>query len=286
MARYPQGATVTLSFTVKDSTGSLVDASPIALTVHKPDGTVTAGSPYTPAHDGTGLYHQDLPLTDIATVGHYQHSLTATISGKAGVQVGSFDVFDPFEVTVLSLGDAKDMLNIPQSSTTDDAEILRKIATIEANIEKMTGGPVVTRQISNERVRVGTGYRTLTVRYRPLVAVVSIVDVATPTVTLDLSDLDPDYATGVLRRRLQLPFWGVGPFYLVTYTAGLGTAVPAGITEAAAIILDHLWQTQRGQAAAGAPFGGQEVTTLPGFGFAIPNRAAELLSPYALEVFV
>jgi hypothetical protein len=285
MARYPQGATVTLNFTVKDSTGTLVDASPISLTVHKPDGTATAGSPYTPAHDGTGLYHQDLPLTDITTIGHYQHALTATISGKAGVQVGSFDVFDPFEVAVLSLQDAKDMLGIDQAYITDDAELRRKIATITANIERSIGGPVITRQIDSERVRAGTGYRTLTVRYRPLVSVVSITDVASQS-TLSLSDIEIDSVAGVIRRRLQLPFWSYGPFYTVTYTAGLGTAVPAGIGEAAAVILQFMWQTQRGGAAAGTPFAGQETVTPPGWGFPIPGHAWWALLPYAAEAYV
>ena len=285
MARYPQGATVTLSFTVKDATGTLVDASPVSLAVRKPDGTATVGSPYTPTHDGVGLYHVNLPLTDVSTIGHYQHALTATISGNAGVQVGTFDVFDPFEVSVLSLQDAKDTLNIPQSRTADDDKIQRKIATIEANIEKMIGGPVITRSIANERVKVGSGYRTLVVRYRPLVSVTSIVDVASGT-SLALDDLDPDLATGVIRRKLQLPFWSRGPFYLITYTAGLGTAVPQGIEEAAGIILQHLWEVERGGATPVIGFGGEETVTLPGWGFAIPNRAAELLSPWAIEVYV
>jgi hypothetical protein len=277
VSRYPQGATVTLSFTVKDATGALVDASPISLTVHKPDGTATAGSPYTPTHDGTGLYHQDLPLTDIATIGHYQHALTATISGKAGVQVGSFDVFDPFEVTVLSLQDAKDMLNT--TTTTDDAEILRKIATIEANIEKTTGGPILNRTIT-ERVDISDSPWEIRVLKRPLVSVTSATDVGTG-LAVDLTDSELDTNSGFIRRKLGVSYVTGSGVLSVTYVAGWGTAVPPGITEAAALILKFLWETQRGGAAAGTPFSGEETQTLPGWGFPIPVRAAWELEPYA-----
>src|SRR5215468_9100198 len=273
MARYPSGATVTVSTTITDRTGAAADASPITLTVHKPDGTSTAGSPYTPAHDGTGQYHVDLPTADTATVGAYPYTWTATVSSVVGVSTGNFDVFDPFEPATIALQDAKDMLNIPQSVTTNDAEISRMIATVKAIIEKAIGGPVITRQFTNERVKCGTGYRTLTVRYRPLVSVVSIADVANG-VAISLTDIDVDYNAGVIRRKLQLPFPSWGPYYLITYTAGLGVAVPPGIEEACAIILKHLWDTQR--ANAPVPFGGTEdLRTLPGWDYGIPPRAAD-----------
>lgn len=281
MPRYGLGSGVRVNVpqAITDDTGTAVNPATIKLTVQKPDGTTQDYT--TPTNIGTGLYYQRVPKTDLTQLGHYQYVWTTTSPDGVSPPSG-FEINDPFEVTVLSLQDAKDMLSIPQSSTTDDAEILRKIASIEVDIEKATGGPVVTRQISNERLRVGNGYRTLTVRYRPLVSVISIADVANG-VAISLSDLDVDYATGVIRRKLQLPFWSWGPFYLVTYTAGLGTAVPPSIAEAAAIILDHLWTTQRGNAAA--TFAGQDTVTPPGWGYAIPNMAAEKLAPFALEAF-
>lgn len=283
MARYAQGQPVTVSATITNNATPpvLVDAGTLTLTVQKPD--ASSQSYATPAHDSTGKYHQDIPATDLAILGHYQYKWVSTGTG-AGVIPGAFEVYDPFEVTVLSLQDAKDTINIPQSTTTFDAEIYRKVATIEANIEKTIGGPVITRTISNERQRVTGGYRTFALRYRPLVSVTSIVDVASG-VAMSLSDLDPDYTTGILRRKLDLPFWSRGPYYLITYTAGLGTAVPASIGEAAAVILQHLWETQRGVSSA-PQWAGEQTVTLPGWGYAIPNRAAELLSPYAYEVYV
>jgi hypothetical protein len=286
MSRYPQGQPVYLPFTVTDNTQTPpvpVDGGALTLTVQKPDLT---SQTYTPTHDGaagSGLYHQIIPVADLSQLGQHKWKLVITGAG-AGVAYGIFDVFDPFEVTVLSLSDAKSMLNDVATDTTDDAEIQRKIAAIEAGIENVIGGPVITRTISNERLEVGSGYRTFALRYRPVVSVMSIVDVASG-VAMSLADIDLDPVTGIVRRKLNLPFWSRGPFYLITYTAGLGTAVPQAIAEAAAVILKHLWSTQRGNALT-VPTGGEQMTTVPGMGFMVPNLAAELLAPYAQEVYV
>lgn len=296
MSRYPLGQPVRLSTTVRDTTGTLVTPTTLTLLVKVAavDGTSTTTGTYTsPVQDSTGTYHQDVPATDLTATGHYQYTWTATGSG-AGVSYGDFDVFDPFETRVLSLADAKDMLNIPQTSTTNDAELDSWIATIESSLEAMTGGPLVNRQIT-ERVEVTSGYTVLCVRQRPLVSLVSVVSASSgqPLSIVDMTDLDRN--AGTIRRSLGLPF--IGPYFMwlpifnVTYTAGWGTAVPAAFNSAARIIIRHLWDTQRG--AASAPMlGGDETAMIPGFGFAIPNRAVELLQgqqdgmPFMREAFV
>lgn len=286
MARYPQGQTIRLSTTVRDVTGALVNATTLTLTVkrYQADGTwATAGTYTSPTNDGTGLYHQDVPAADINTIAHYQYSWVSTGTGAGVSPTATFEIYDPFEVTVLSLQDAKDHLNIAQATTTYDAEILSKIATIQANLEKLTGGPILTRSVT-ERVTAGYAGTSLSVRQRPLVAVTSIADVASGA-TIDTSDIELDTNAGVIRRKLGRPFLGRSDAYTVTYTAGWGNAVPASFNEAARIILEHLWQTQHGPSTRPA-FGGEETTLLPGFAFAIPNRAAELLSPYLVEAYV
>lgn len=67
-----------------------------------------------------------------------------------------------------------------------------------------------------------------------------------------------------------------------TYTVGRASA-PDAVRLAALIIAEHLWQTQRGNAPSALPAtdtGFAEPTF--GVGFAIPNRALELLGPYLL----
>lgn len=283
--RYPLGAPVRVGppdnpILVRDLTQlskPLVDAGTITLTVQKPD--LTTLPPYTPTRDQLGTYHQDLPTSDLATAGHYQWKIVTTGTG-AGVWYGDFDLFDPFDVAVLPLQDAKDMLNIAQSKTTFDAEIQVWIDTIGAGLEKLTGGPLVNRSIS-EYCKALRSYREIAVRYRPLVSVTSITDNATGTV-LPLTDLDVDTNAGIIRRKLQLPFWSRGPYYTVVYVAGWGVPTPPAFNAAARIILAHLWETQHGPSTRPV-LGGEETAVDYGLGFAVPNRAAELLAPYALE---
>ena len=296
MSRYPLGQPVRVSATVRDTSGNLVNAGALTLLVKlaQADGTwLTTGTYSSPASDGTGLYHQDVPAADLAGLGHYQYTWTATGTG-AGVSFGDFDVFDPFEASVLPLQDAKDALNIPQATTTYDTEIQAYIATIETSLEGFTGGPVINRSIT-ERTELTGHYEVFQVRQRPLVSVTSIVSVASGQ-PLDISaGLDIDANAGTVRRKLGWPFYG--PYFVwlpamtVTYVAGWGTSAPAAFGVFARLVLQHLWETQHGPAARPS-MGGMDMIQPPGFSFAIPNRAAELLNgtvggmPLRLEAYV
>jgi hypothetical protein len=274
MARYSTGQPVRLSTTVRDVTGTLVSPTAITLTISKPDGTTQSYS--SPASDGTGLLHQDIPVTDLGQVGHYQYKWTSTGTG-AGESAGNFDVFDPFEPAVLSLQDAKDMLNIPQSSTASDAELQSYVATIETSLEGLTGGPLISRVITGERCEFTGWYQMLQVRQRPLVSVTSITSVMSGTV-LDISaGLDINGAARTIRKKDGSPFPSDSAVVLVTYVAGWGTAAPAALNLAARLILDHLWETQHGPAGRPSMGGAELLTAVPGFPYAIPNGAAELL---------
>jgi len=280
VARYPQGQPVKVSTTVRDTTGALVNAGTLTLLVKTAaaDGTwTTTGTYSSPANDSTGTYHQDIPVTDLATTGHYQYTWTATGTG-AGVSYGEFDVFDPFETSVISLQDAKDQLNIPQASTASDTEIASWIATIESSLKRATGGPVVNRTVT-ERAEMLSGQTVILVRQRPLVSVTSIASASGSAIDIS-GGLDLDVNAGTIRRKLGLPFFG--PFFTwlpqvtVTYVAGWGVTVPASFASFARIVLAHLWSSQRGPLTV--PMGGGDLVTPPGFGFAVPNMAAELLA--------
>ena len=297
MARYPLGAPIRQSTTVRqlnvDGTYSLVNATTLTLTVAKPDASQQVYS--SPVNDGTGLYHQDIPATDLTQTGHYQYTWVSTGAG-AGVSFGDFDVFDALaEVAVLPLQDGKDALNIPQATTSNDTEIQAYIATIESCLERYTGGPLVNRTISNERTEMQSYQTVIPVRQRPLVSVTSITSASGGTIDIS-AGLDLDANAGLIRRKLGLPFYG--PFFVwlpqvtVTYVAGWGTSVPATFNTVARIILQHLWVTQHGPSARPMMTGEVETTVLPGFGFAIPNQAAELLNgsqngvPFMSEAFI
>jgi hypothetical protein len=285
-----------LSTTVRDVTGALVNAGALTLLVKiaQADGTqLTTGTYATPTLDSTGNYHQDVPVTDLAAAGHYQYAWTSTGAG-AGVSFGEFDVFDPFEASVLPLADAKDALNIPQTTTAADSEIAAYVATIESCLEGYTGGPLVNKTITAERSEMMAGQTVIPVRQRPLVSVTSITSVAGGVIDIS-GGLDLDKNAGLIRRPLGYPFYG--PFFMwlpgvnVTYVAGWGVTVPAAFNAAARIILGHLWESQHGPSSRPS-IGSEELVTVPGFGYAIPPQAAELLDgslngiPFLSEAFV
>ena len=156
------------------------------------------------------------------------------------------------------------MLNIPQATTTSDAELASFIATIETLLEGLTGGPVVNRTITSERCEFTGWYTQLQVKQRPLVSVTSITTVQSGTVIDISAGLDINPAARTIRRKDGSPFPTDSNAVLVTYVAGWGTAVPAAVNTAARFILRYLWDSQRG--AAGAPMlGGTDLVTMPGF---------------------
>jgi hypothetical protein len=298
VSRYPLNQPIRVSTTVKDVTGTLVNATALTLLVKlaQADGTwATTGTYSSPTNDSTGTYHQDIPAADLQGLGHYQYTWTATGTG-AGVSFGDFDVFDPFEVAVLPLQDAKDALNIPAATTSSDTEIQAYVATIQSCLERYTGGPLVNRTVV-ERSTMLSGQTVIPVRQRPLVSVTSITGATGGTIDIS-GGLDLDTNAGLIRRQLGYPFFG--PFFqwlpqvTVTYVAGWGASVPAAFGTAARIILQNLWETQHGPSSRPSIAGGGpgDMVTLPGFGFAVPNQAAELLDgsqngvPFLTEAFV
>lgn len=283
MSRYPSGQPVTIPVTVQqrntDGTYSLVDAGTLTIVVKltQADGTSTTTGTYSsPTHDSTGHYHQDVPATDLTGLGHYQWTVTSTGTG-AGVTFGDFDVFDPFEPALLPLADAKDMLNIPQATTTYDAEIQGWIASIESSLERFTGGPVTNRQVT-ERAEAVDGMRKILLRARPLVSVVSITAESSGT-AVSTTDVKTDANAGIIQRATGWPFLGpffyAEPWFTVVFVAGWGTQVPAAFSNFARIVVDHMWETQR--MPVSLPMSGEEAVTVPGFSYLIPRRAAELL---------
>jgi hypothetical protein len=288
VARYSTKQPVTVSTTVRDRTGALVDAGTLALTVVKPDATTQVYS--TPVRDSLGTYHQDIPVADLGQIGHYQYEWVSTGTG-AGESFGDFDVADFLaETAVLPLQDAKDMLNIAQATTAYDAELQSWIATIETSLEALTGGPLVNRTVT-ERGELDGTCTILQVQQRPVVSVTSVTPTATG-VPADLSPgLDIDPGAGIIRSKLGYRFglsWDAG--VTVVYVAGWGTSVPAAFNASARIILANLWGTQHGPSARPS-MGGAELTALPPFPYMIPRGAAELLNgqlngvPFRCPVF-
>jgi hypothetical protein len=183
----------------------------------------------------------------------------------------------------LSLQDAKDQLDI-KTSTQFDAELPDFIDAACDEVESWCGAvelrtvtdefvDLMGRTIFNELTTAGT--RDFVVRWRPVVSITAVSSAITAGATYTPTDFFADPGTGIIRR-----FDGgtiFGPL-LVSYTAGYATP-PGWARMAAKIIVQHLWRTQRGGAGRGGPSSTGGNTT-PGYGFAVPNMAVELMESH------
>lgn len=261
MSTYGLGTLVTLSTQVRNADGVLVNPAAITVTVQLPDGT-TAG-PFTPANDGTGLYHYDYAATVAGRHIARWAATTPTVTDE-----DSFDVAAQWaEAGIVSLRDAKTQLNIDEGDTDDDEEIEGFIRSITEPCERIVGSLV--RRTVTEKHRGGYA---LALGRAPVLSLTSVVAIQTGGVGQAVADLDLDGPTGVVQRldggRM------CGPLR-VTYVAGR-TAIPPNVRQAALLILQHMWETQRG-ARGDVRLGGSGEVFDPRFGFSIPRRAQELL---------
>lgn len=176
----------------------------------------------------------------------------------------------------LSLADAKAQLNIDADG--QDAELGDYVAGVNEVVEFYIG-PVDDRTVVE---RWEGGRPSLAVRHRPVVALTSVTSSADSTPVVELGEVDVDHTLGVLRLRSG-GLWPAGPL-LVTYVAGRGGEAPPSANIAARMIMQHLWETQRGGDSRRPDLaGGLEPAPVVsgGFTFSVPRRAIQLLEPHS-----
>lgn len=125
----------------------------------------------------------------------------------------------------------------------------------------------------------GQSSPVLVLREAPVIELLSVSAPAVPgqtAVVYPLSDYVLDGPTGVVRSASGGRFWGD---VVVTYTTGFGV-VPDAVWLAILIIAGHLWETQRGSSPSVLAVQNGDQPQAGWSGFAIPNRAADLLTPY------
>lgn len=245
-----------------------VNASTVTLTITRPDGTTSTPSVQNPPTTA-GKYGVAFPST---LAGRYVGVWSFIMaSGLTAAHTEIFQVSRTDPGGLISLEAAKAHLNIPDADTTQDDEILDWVAGITRVVEDRVGC-VLPQTISNER-HDGWGF-TLSLRQTPVLEVLSIGPWLSGSNVYSSTQWVVDSEVGTVELASGLRWRGP---LRVSYRAGR-TEVPANIAQAVKIILGHLWETQRG-AAQPAFLGGDETTIVPGFGFAVPNRALELLQP-------
>lgn len=257
---------VPLTVTIKDASGTPADAGNVILTIGLPDGTSTTP---TVVHGGTGIYKVDYTPT---MAGRHTVAWVATGINASG-STDAFDVLPAVPGYVVSLTDIKTQLNIPAGTTTNDEELRGFLGSATSVVERVRSEAVV-RQTITEQHEVRTG--RLVLNKTP---VVSLTSVATTDgwISWDPAGLliSP---SGVVMAKTMSGLLELAGFITVTYVAGY-MVIPDEFQLAAKIIVQHLWQTQRGDRGGPRPGAMEDVTTVPGIAFAVPNRALELLGP-------
>jgi hypothetical protein len=181
-----------------------------------------------------------------------------------------FDVRPAVPVGIVSLADARAQLNMGPAETADDEELRGFIGAATGAVERALGRVVVRRTIV-ERQQVGCA-REVLLRQVPVVSLTSVA-AADGSTTWDPANMRVDGETGLLTVTSGESLVGAVDF---TYQAG-EVVVPEDYQLAALIIVQHLWETQRG--SMGVQLGGDSDNWVAGRGFAIPRRALELLGP-------
>lgn len=167
-----------------------------------------------------------------------------------------------------TLGELKRHLN--KQSNADDDE-LQDILDAATEVVASLVGTTFDAGAVTERVTATGG--TVLLSRRPVVGPVLLDGV-------EVAEDQIDRAAGLLHGVYTsvASYWR--PSSSVTYATD--GAVPASVMLATLIIAAHLWETQRGASISPvSQDAGMGDTSFSGAGFAIPNRARELLEPFA-----
>lgn len=258
------GATARLTADCRDPDGTLVTAGTATVTVTLPDGSTAS-----PA------------ATETVTVGRYQADYVTTTPGRHTVRwlftspahayTDALDVREEAPPTVLALADAKSLLK--KKDGADDALVRFWNEATTRAVEYFVG-PVVVRTVTEDH-HVGV-VDALALRKVPAIELISVTPLRTGGATYDVDDLNLDPTLGIVTSRTGGRI--AGPVRLV-YRAGR-LIISANILGASQLILQHLWRTLAGPGRPQRGVDDYDVSEpIPGLGYAIPNRAIQLMNP-------
>jgi uncharacterized phiE125 gp8 family phage protein len=258
------GSVYQVAVDVADASGTLVNPGSATLTITLPDGSTV--SPAVPTPTTTGKVR-----VDYVTAQAGRHVWRLATSGPTTAYADIFDVQPALPVGIVSLVDARAQLNFGATETSDDDELRSFIGAATGAVERALGRIVVRRSFTDRFNAVG-GATELLLRHVPVLSLTSVVS-ADGATTWATSGLRVDSETGLVAVASGPALTGDVD---ATYQAGMAI-VPEDYRLAGLIIIQHLWETQRG--TMGVQLGGDNEPYMPGRGFAIPRRALELLDP-------
>lgn len=271
------GGMYPIAFDVLDATGALTHAAAVTLTITLPDGTAV-----TPA------------ITDTVT-GQYRLAYQTTIPGRytahaatTGPVTSWDDEFDAAPTpwpAMVSLADAKGQLNMDVTDHRFDDELRDFIAAATGAAELYKHEVIVRRTVTDTldlSSQGGYGYgwgsglrrQKFWLRSAPVISLISVVS-WDGTVTWDVTQMRAS-PSGLVRVMGGQPVTGLAD---ITHLAGY-QQIPAHYKRGALVIVQHLWETQRGPGtAASGVIGSEEHWRQPGEFFSVPDKAKELMGP-------
>jgi hypothetical protein len=262
-----------VAMAIRDADQTLTDPATATLAIILPDQTTVTPTVTLPPAE-TGILR-----VDYTTVQAGIHRWRLTTTGPVTAHADIFDVRDASPPFIFSLHDAKKHLNMDLSRTDDDSELRRFVEAVTQVIEDDPDwgvGPVAVRSFV-DRIRPAVT-PALVLGHRPVRSVTSVAAVLTGGTSYDPADLVVDADAGIVTRKATAGLWFTGGPWDVTYEAGRAQ-VPANISHAARIILQHIWSTQRSRDARRPPVAtaGELELRAAGVAFSVPRRAVELL---------
>jgi hypothetical protein len=262
------GDTVRLTADCKDAGGTLANATTVVLTITLPDGTTSTPAVTNPPAV-TGRY-----TLDYTTVQAGLHRVRWLFTTPNNAYTDALDVREAVPPLLFSLADAKAKLRIGAAVIVDDDDLRAAAEATTRAVEYFTG-PIVRTSYTDV---VSGGHESVLLTRAPVLSLTSITAVTSYQVAVPFAVLDVDGTSGVVRRTDGLTF--PSGSYRLAYIAGR-TILSANISLAARIILQHLWRTMYGGSRARSSLGGGDDYSvsepIPGLGFAVPNRALQLL---------
>ena len=241
--------------------GTLITPSAVTCTITLPDGTTTS------------------PTPEVDEIGHYRTPFTTTQAGRHTVRwtgagaPGKSDVFmvrESVPLALCSLDDMRAHLNMTERA--DDAELRLYLEAATLAVERHRG-EIVARRSFTDRPTLCAPRHRIALASHPVLSLTSI-ERTDGSQTWDVGDWSLDGSTGLLSRLDGDALLGEVD---IVYVAGY-RVVPESFVLASAIIAAHLWETQRNTSFASGPaFGGEDILTPSGIGYAVPHRAVELL---------
>ena len=292
---YFQGQPVPLTFPLTDAAGNPVQAGATqpVLTVTQPDGTtatpaVTTGIPYTAAGPS-------------AQPGHHLVTWVCADATYPGAYTDSYDVAGLSETAILPFADAKRALRIAASDTSED-DFIREFNEATSQIVEWYCGPVVQQPVTE---RLPAGGLAVQLSKPPVIGLtawatipagLATAGIAVPNppspmfptrvfgVSYPITQLYADPVLGVVTHTSGLPFY-YGE-YIWSYLAGR-PVIPACITNGSKAILKHIFGMERGGSGGSASMAADdEETTMTPMGFAVPNRALQMMTPEKLPAAI